>query len=149
MSFNYKRNILYISVLANWNHHIVIFFFYILTKPQACKTHSSDILTLTGTKLGYFFNVLLGLVRISKDESGNNKAFRHVETLFVQGRNLVPSRPFIGSRGLFTFRQPIAGLLGTRFLPWTNKVSTCRKALLLVAGSYRRPDFIFKLFFVR
>ena len=29
------------------------------------------------------------------------------------------------------FRQPIAGLLGTSFLPWTNKVSTCRKALLI------------------
>ena len=26
-------------------------------------------------------------------------------------------------------RQPIAGLLRTRFLPWTNKASTCRKAL--------------------
>ena len=25
-----------------------------------------------------------------------------------------------------------AGLLGTRFLPWTNKDSTCRKALFLV-----------------
>ena len=41
--------------------------------------------------------------------------------------NLVPSRPAIGQRGLFTFRQPIASLLGTRFLPWTN---TTRKALL-------------------
>ena len=42
---------------------------------------------------------------------------------FVQGRNLVPSRPDIGWRGLFTFCQSIAGLLGTRFLPMTKKVS--------------------------
>ena len=27
------------------------------------------------------------------------KAFRHVETLFVQGRNLVPYRPAIGYTG--------------------------------------------------
>jgi len=27
-----------------------------------------------------------------------NEAFRHVETLFVQGRNLVPNRPAIGWR---------------------------------------------------
>ena len=59
----------------------------------------------------------------------SNKALLHVETLFVQGRNLLPSMPAIGWRGLFTSRQPIAGLLGTRFLPWTNKVFTCRKAL--------------------
>ena len=57
------------------------------------------------------------------------KAFRHVETLSVQGRNLVPTRLAIGWRGLFTFCQPIASLLGTRFLPWMSKVSTCRKAL--------------------
>ena len=50
-----------------------------------------------------------------------------VETLFVQGRNIVPSKLVIGEQGLFNFRQPI--LLGTRFLPWTNKVSMCRKAL--------------------
>ena len=54
-------------------------------------------------------------------------AFRHVET-FVQGRNLVPSRLVMGYQGLFTFRQPIAGLIGARFLAWTNEVSTCRKA---------------------
>ena len=59
------------------------------------------------------------------------KAFRRVETLFVKGRNLLPSRPLIGWRKVNNFRQPIAGLLGTRFLPWLNKVSTCRKALLL------------------
>ena len=41
-----------------------------------------------------------------------HKAFWRVETLFIQGRNLVPSRPAIGWWGLFTFRQPIAGLLG-------------------------------------
>ena len=58
-----------------------------------------------------------------------NKAFQLVETLFIQGRNLVPTRPAIGWRGLFTFHRPIAVLLGTRFLPWTNKVSACRKAL--------------------
>ena len=53
------------------------------------------------------------------------KAFRHIETLFVQGRNLVPSMSAISCRGLFTFRQPLASMLCTRFLPWTNKVSTC------------------------
>ena len=42
-----------------------------------------------------------------------NKTFRHVETLFVQSRNLVTSRPVIGSQSLFTFHQSIAGLLGT------------------------------------
>ena len=40
-----------------------------------------------------------------------NKAFRHVETLFVQGRNLVP---------------------------WTNKVSTRRKALCIQFKTYKR-----------
>ena len=39
------------------------------------------------------------------------KAFRQVETLFVQGRNLVPSKPAIGWRALFTFRQPIVEIL--------------------------------------
>ena len=64
------------------------------------------------------------------------KAFRRVETLFVQPRytfvqgtysytffirprytcrNILPSRPVIGYQGLFTFRQPIAGLQGTGF----------------------------------
>ena len=46
-------------------------------------------------------------------EAGTCKAFRHVETLFAQYRNLVPSRPGIGWRGLFTFRQLIGGLQGT------------------------------------
>ena len=59
------------------------------------------------------------------------KAFRHVETLLVRGRNLVASRPTIGWRGLFTFHQLIACLLGTKFLPGTNKVSTCRNALFI------------------
>ena len=48
---------------------------------------------------------------------------------FVQGRNLVPSRPDIGCRKVNKPCQLIAGLLGTRFLPRTDKVSTCRKAL--------------------
>ena len=59
----------------------------------------------------------------------SNKAFRH-QTLFVHGRYLVPSRPAIGWRGLFTFRQPIAGLRGTKFLPWKSKFSSFRKVLL-------------------
>ena len=58
-----------------------------------------------------------------------HKAFVHVETLFVQGRKIVPSRPTIGWRKVNKPCQPISGLLGTRFLPWTNKVSTCRNAL--------------------
>ena len=60
----------------------------------------------------------------------NNKASRHVETLFIQGRNFVPSRPAIGWWKVNKPHQPIADLLGTRFLPRTNKVSTCRKGLL-------------------
>ena len=55
----------------------------------------------------------------------NYKAFRHVETLFVQGRNLERRRLAIGWR-------KVAGLQlvgGTRFLPWTNKVFTCPMAL--------------------
>ena len=62
-------------------------------------------------------------------------AFRHVETLFGQGRNLVPNRPAIGWQKINNFHQPIAGMLGTRFLPWTNKVSTCRKALLEIPST--------------
>ena len=60
---------------------------------------------------------------------GSYKAFRHVETLFVQGIKLVPRRLAIDWRKVNNFCQPIAGLLGTRFIPWTNKVCTCRKAL--------------------
>ena len=58
------------------------------------------------------------------------KAFRQVETLFVQGRNLVPSRLGISWLKVNKPCQPKTSLLGTRFLPWTNKVSTCRMALL-------------------
>ena len=43
------------------------------------------------------------------------KAFRHVETLFVQGRNLYLAGLILVLQGLFTFRQPIAGLQGTDF----------------------------------
>ena len=57
------------------------------------------------------------------------KAFRHVETLFVQGRNLVPSRPTFGWWKLSKPRQPIVILLGTRFLHCTNNIFTCQKAL--------------------
>ena len=57
------------------------------------------------------------------------KVFRHVETSFVQGRNLYLAGLLLVIQGLFTFRKPIPGLLGTRFLPWTNEVCTCRKAL--------------------
>ena len=59
-----------------------------------------------------------------------NKAFRRVETLFVQGRSLASSRPAIGWRKVNKPRQAIAVMLGTSFLPWTNTVTTCRKALL-------------------
>ena len=45
-----------------------------------------------------------------------------VETLYQAGLPLV-------MQGLFTFRQPIAGLQGTGFYLCTKKVSTCRKAL--------------------
>ena len=43
------------------------------------------------------------------------KAFRHVEPLFVQGRNLYPAGLLLVLQGLLTFRQPIAGLQGTDF----------------------------------
>ena len=42
-----------------------------------------------------------------------NKVFRHVETLFVQGRNLYPAGLLLVIKGLFTFRQPVAGLQST------------------------------------
>ena len=44
-----------------------------------------------------------------------NKAFRHVETLFIQGRNLYFVGLLLVIHGLFTFRQLIAGLQGTSF----------------------------------
>jgi len=66
-----------------------------------------------------------------RNKNYHYEAFRHVETVFVQGKNLVPSRPAIGWQVLFTYRQPIEGLLGTRFPPWTKKVSTYRKAIYL------------------
>ena len=44
-----------------------------------------------------------------------NKAFRRVETLFVQGRNLYLAGLLLVVQGLFTFRQPIADLQGTSF----------------------------------
>ena len=39
-----------------------------------------------------------------------NKAFRHVQTLFVHGRNLYLAGLLLVIQRLFTFRQPIAGL---------------------------------------
>ena len=53
-----------------------------------------------------------GLIRCSGWAS--NKAFWHVETLFVQG-NLYLAGLLLVIQGLFTFRQPIASLLGTDF----------------------------------
>ena len=44
-----------------------------------------------------------------------NKGFRHVETLFFQGRNLYLAGLLLVMQGLFTFRQPIAGLQVTSF----------------------------------
>ena len=44
------------------------------------------------------------------DWSAEYKAFRHVETLFVQGRNLYLAGLLLVIQGLFTFCQPIAGL---------------------------------------
>ena len=79
--------------------------------------------------------------------SATNKAFQHVETLFVQGRNLVPSRPAISGQDLFTFRPPIADLLGARFLLWTNKVSTCWKALLCTWGGQWGPPYLKQFMF--
>ena len=41
----------------------------------------------------------------------------------IRCRNHVPSRPAICWRKVNICRQPMAGLLGTMFPPWTNKVS--------------------------
>ena len=38
------------------------------------------------------------------------KAFRRVETLFIQGRNLYLAGLLLVKQGLFTFHQPMAGL---------------------------------------
>ena len=43
------------------------------------------------------------------------KPFRHVETLFVQDRNLNLAGLQLVIQGLFTFRQTIAGLQDTDF----------------------------------
>ena len=55
------------------------------------------------------------------------KAFRHVETIFVQ----VPCRPAISCTGFIYFPPTNSKPARYRFLFWTNKVSTCRKALLV------------------
>ena len=53
----------------------------------------------------------------------NYKAFRHIETLFVQGINLYLTGLLLVTQVLFTFRQPIAGLQGTDFsLRLTNSL---------------------------
>ena len=58
------------------------------------------------------------------------KTFRHVETLFIEGRNLqVPNRPAIGYTRFIYFPLTISRPGRYRFLPRTNKVCTCRKAL--------------------
>ena len=59
--------------------------------------------------------VLGSVLRLLVARPKHYKAFRHVETLFSQGRNFVPSRPAIGWRKVNKPCQPI-----TRFLPWTR-----------------------------
>ena len=55
------------------------------------------------------------------------KAFRHVETLFFQGRNLYLAGMLLVVQVLFTFRQPIAGLQGRGFyLGWIKFVHVKR-----------------------
>ena len=70
----------------------------------------------------------------------NYKAFRHVPTLFVQGRNLVPSRPAIGRRKVNKARQlwniqgrnlvPSRPAIGKQTLP-TNSRSAWYKVFTL------------------
>ena len=55
---------------------------------------------------------LAGDVR-ANEQVWYNKAFRHVETLFVQGRNLYLAGLLLVTQDLFTFRQPIADLQGS------------------------------------
>ena len=58
-------------------------------------------------------------------QSAHN-AFRHVETLFIQGNVFIHPGPLLVSAIPPTNSGP--GRIKT--LPWTNKVSTCGKALL-------------------
>ena len=54
------------------------------------------------------------------------KAFRHVETLFIQGNVFIrPGALLVGA-----IPPTNSGLGRIKTLPWMNKVSTCRKALL-------------------
>ena len=57
-----------------------------------------------------------------------SKILLFTDNFYINKKGRLIKRAF-GWWGIFTFRQPIAGLLGTRFLPWTNIVSTYRKAL--------------------
>ena len=53
------------------------------------------------------------------------EAFRHVQTSFIQVRNLVQAGPLLVGAIPPTNSEPA----WIRCLPWTNKVSTYRKAL--------------------
>ena len=68
-----------------------------------------------------------------KRQGGLCKAFRHVQILFVQGKNEFQFAWYWlaeGEQTLLANSKP-AWYKGYKlYLPWTNKVSTCRKASL-------------------
>ena len=56
----------------------------------------------------------------------SNKAFRHVETLFIQCNDFIRPGPLL----VGGIAPANSGLGRIKTLPWMNQVSTCRKALL-------------------
>ena len=71
---------------------------------------SEKLFTVWSTK-----RPLLSRARRQRWESGSYKSFRHVETLFVLGRNLYLAGLLLVIQGLFTFSQSITSLQGTDF----------------------------------
>ena len=74
-----------------------------------------------------------------------HKAFRHVETLFVQGNQVRTDQNKPLFVCLFVLFVSFWGLfLSVRtWLPWTNKVYTCRNALLNLVRSVAIFQFLF------
>ena len=79
------------------------------------------------------FSAVQKILNKSARICARNKAFRHIETLFIQGNAFILPGPLSVGRIASTNSGP--GQIKT--LPWMNKVSTCRKALLWV---YRCRD---------
>ena len=73
------------------------------------KKNTIDKVLFTQSKNKDFYGTTRNTTNLSY------KAFRHVETSFVQGRNLYLAGLLLVIQDIFTLRQPIAGLLGTGF----------------------------------